>query len=197
MRHLRRLISWLAAGTLLLAAPPGHLHAETRPLDLERSTLTLFVFKSGLFSAFADNHTIRAPLAKGTISADPPLSVETTVRSADLRVLDPDLSASKRAEVQARMLGPEVLDTQKYSEISFASTHIEPSGQDRWRVAGQLTIHGQTKPVTFGAMREKDVYRGSFTIKQRDFGITPITVAGGTVKVKDELRIEFAIAATQ
>jgi len=136
-------------------------------------------------------------LAKGTISADPPLSVETTVRSADLRVLDPDLSASKRAEVQARMLGPEVLDTDKYSEISFVSTQVEPSGQNRWKVAGRLTIHGQTKPVTFGAMREKDVYRGSFTIKQRDFGITPITVAGGTVKVKDELRIEFAIAATQ
>jgi hypothetical protein len=32
------------------------------------------------------------------------------------------------------------------------------------------------------------------TLKQTDFGITPVTVAGGTVKVKDEVKIEFEIA---
>ena len=31
------------------------------------------------------------------------------------------------------------------------------------------------------------------SIKQRDYGITPISIAGGTVKVKDELAIEFEI----
>jgi hypothetical protein len=32
------------------------------------------------------------------------------------------------------------------------------------------------------------------TLKQTDFGITPVTVVGGTVKVKDEVKIEFEIA---
>lgn len=32
-------------------------------------------------------------------------------------------------------------------------------------------------------------------LKQRDFGITPVTVAGGTVKVKDELKIDLDISA--
>jgi len=32
-------------------------------------------------------------------------------------------------------------------------------------------------------------------LKQRDFGIAPISIAGGTVKVKDEVLIEFEIAA--
>ena len=36
-------------------------------------------------------------------------------------------------------------------------------------------------------------YRGSADLKQKDFGITPITVGGGAVKVKDELRVEFDI----
>jgi len=32
-------------------------------------------------------------------------------------------------------------------------------------------------------------------LKQTDFGIKPVTIAGGTVKVKDELTIEFDIVA--
>jgi hypothetical protein len=36
-------------------------------------------------------------------------------------------------------------------------------------------------------------YHGSAVLKQRDFGITPIRIAGGSVKVKDEVRVEFDI----
>jgi hypothetical protein len=39
-------------------------------------------------------------------------------------------------------------------------------------------------------------YVGRFALKQRDFGITPVSIAGGTVRVKDELKIEFDILAT-
>jgi hypothetical protein len=38
-------------------------------------------------------------------------------------------------------------------------------------------------------------YRGIADLKQKDFGITPVTVAGGAVKVKNELRIEFGIVS--
>jgi MOSC domain-containing protein YiiM len=40
---------------------------------------------------------------------------------------------------------------------------------------------------------ENGHYLGSATVKQQEFGITPITIAGGTVKVKDEVKIEFDI----
>ena len=36
------------------------LNAERRPIDTERSTLTVFAYKSGLFSAFADDHVVRS-----------------------------------------------------------------------------------------------------------------------------------------
>ena len=36
-------------------------------------------------------------------------------------------------------------------------------------------------------------YHGEVLIKQRDFGIEPIKVAGGAVKVKDELKVQFEI----
>ena len=167
--------------------------AESRQIDIEQSKLTVFVYKSGLFSAFADNHVIDGSITGGTISDAAPLSVAIDVRAGDLKVRDPDLSASKRAEVQMRMLGPEVLDTQKFPSIAFESTTVEAGGPDRWTVTGRLTIHGQTRPVTLPVSRANGRYRGSVMLKQRDFGITPISIAGGTVKVKDELSIEFEI----
>jgi len=200
-RSSRRARRWCRRGGLrgavlaaALAASASPLLAETRPINVNDSTLTVFVYKSGLFSAFADNHIVKAPIASGSISDAAPLSVELTVHSADLRVLDPDLSADKRADVQARMLSADVLDVAKYPEIVFASTAIESSGADRWNVTGRLTIHSRTRSITFPVARMNGRYRGEVTIKQRDFGIEPIRIAGGAVKVKDELKIQFDIA---
>jgi polyisoprenoid-binding protein YceI len=178
----------------ILAATAG-LRAESRPIDTARSTLTVFVYKSGMFSAFADDHVIRAPIASGSISAEAPLAVEVRVQAGTLKALDPKLAADKRADVQARMLGPEVLDSARYPDITFTSTAIEPAGADRWTVTGRLTIHGQTRPATFAVARRDGHYRGTAVLKQRDFGIQPISIVGGTVKVKDEIKVEFDIVA--
>ena len=168
---------------------------ETRPIDVERSTLTVFVYKSGLFSAFADDHVIRAPIAGGFISTDDPAGGKLNVRSATLTVLDPGLSAARRAEVQARMLGPEVLDSAAFPDIQFESTAVETTGTARWMVTGRLTVHGVTRSTTLPLTERDGHYRGSVALKQRDFGIEPISIVGGTVKVKDELKIEFDIVA--
>ena len=61
------LIATIACGLALPAAGS----AEERLIDTERSTVTVRVFKSGLFRAFADNHIIQAPLAEGSLD-DPP-----------------------------------------------------------------------------------------------------------------------------
>jgi polyisoprenoid-binding protein YceI len=187
---------FLAAVALTCAATTASsVGAETRPIDVEHSTLTVFVSKSGLFSGFADNHVISAPMAGGSISDESPLAVDLRVRAADLRVLDPGLSADKRSEVQARMLGSEVLDVATFPDIAFTSTTVAPAGTDRWNVTGRLTIHGQTRVITFLVVRANRRYRGEVLIKQRDFGIEPVKVAGGTVKVKDELKVQFDIAS--
>jgi hypothetical protein len=60
-------------------------------------------------------------------------------------------------------------------------------------VTGDLTLHGVTRSLTFPVTRREGHYRGTVSIRQRDFGIQPISIVGGTVKVKDELRIEFDI----
>ncbi len=173
---------------------PVALRAETRPINVEQSTLTVFVYKSGLFSAFADNHIIKAPIASGSMSEDAPLSVELTVHAGDLRALDPNLAPDRRADVQARMVSADVLDVARFPDITFTSTAIQPAGTDRWSVTGRLTIHGQARSITFPVARVNGRYQGEVAIKQRDFGIEPIRIAGGAVKVKDEMKVQFDIA---
>ncbi|MEO8257389.1 MAG: YceI family protein [Acidobacteriota bacterium] len=194
----RRSSGFAARGQALLLAlliGAAGLHGESRQIDTAQSTLTVFVYKSGLFSAFADDHVIDGLIAGGTIADTAPLSVAIEVRAGGLKVRDPKLSASRRAEVQMRMLGPEVLDTERFPLIAFASTAAAAAGPDRWMVTGGLTIHGVTRQVTFPVSRADGRWRGSVAIRQRDFGIMPISIAGGTVKVKDEITVRFDVIA--
>jgi polyisoprenoid-binding protein YceI len=191
-RRLSRLAVW--AFIVVWSSAVTRAAADTVPIDAEHSTVTVLVGKSGLFSAFADNHVISASIASGSISEQPPFSIDVKLRSGGLRVLDPGLAAEKRAEVQARMLGSDVLDAARFPDIAFASTTVEAAGTNRWNVKGRLSIHGQQRDITFPVVRANGRYRGQVVIKQRDFGIEPIKVAGGTVKVKDELTVQFDIA---
>jgi len=174
----------------LCAALPAR--AQSRVIDAQSSKLTVRVFKSGIFSAFAHDHEIAAPIAAGRVNETAP-SVELLIESRALRVLDPKLSEDKRAEVQRTMQGPEVLDVSKHPEIRFRSTSIEQAGAERWTVHGTLELHGQSHPLQFAVVRSGGLYRGAATLRQTQFGITPVKVAGGTVRVKDEIRIEFEI----
>ena len=191
-----RATTFAIVGIAMLSADAG-VAVDAQSIDVELSTLTVHVYKTGLFSAFADNHIIRAPIAGGRISEEGTRAVELTLKAAQMTVLDPGLSADKRAEVQARMRGPEVLDSERYPDIRFVSTRIAPEGADRWQVTGDLSLHGASRPLTFAVVRGDGRLRGTVSIRQRDFGIQPISIAGGTVKVKDELRIEFEIVGAK
>lgn len=99
------------------------------------------------------------------------------------------------------------LDTAKYPAITFKSTKITPGGQGEWKIAGDLTIHGITKPVTLNAEgptpEAKDPFgntrigaSATAKIKRSDFGLTwnPAVETGG-ILVGDDLKIELDISA--
>jgi len=175
-----------AAGAPSLAAP--------RAIDVSHSKITVYVTKQGLFSFLADNHVIAAPIAAGACDKARK-QIDLTVSAAKMLVLDPKLDAGRRAQVQSNMTGPQVLDVAKYPTIAFRSTSINESNANRWVVSGNLTLHGQTHPITF-QLRKLDANRfsGSVTIRQTAFGITPIKIAGGTVRVKDNVTVSFQVA---
>jgi polyisoprenoid-binding protein YceI len=175
--------------------PPAQTAAKSAQIDRQRSTMTVKVLKSGLFSAFGHNHEIRAPIISGSVITSGTPSVELRVDARRMEVLDPDVSTKDRAEVQKTMLSDAVLDSQRFPEIRFVSHAIEASGENRFRVSGELTLHGVTLPVVVRVEQRGDRYTGSATVKQSEFGIKPVTVAGGTVKVKDTVEIAFEIVA--
>ena len=166
--------------------------AGARDIDTQKSVLTVRVYKSGVFSAFAHDHEIRAPIQSGSFD-EQKRTVEFKVKSANLKVLDPDGSDSERSQVQHTMEGPKVLDPDKFPEISFHSTSIEAAGPGKWNVQGDLTLHGQTHPVKVEVQSASGHYRGSARFRQTEFGMTPISIGGGSIKVKDEVRIEFDV----
>jgi polyisoprenoid-binding protein YceI len=188
-------ISSSRASAVLLAAAlaAGPALGGNRTIDPNRSTVTVHVGKSGVFSAFGDNHEIRAPIASGRVDDGPQPSVELTIDAKEMKVLDPDLAAGKRAEVQKRMLGPEVLDVEHHAEIRFRSKSVKAAGNGRWRVEGDLELRGRTAPLAFDVTAEGGRVKGTASVSQRAFGIKPISVAGGTVNVRDEVRIDFDI----
>jgi polyisoprenoid-binding protein YceI len=156
--------------------------------------MTVYVYKTGILAGLAHNHEIEAPISWGEVKDSDILSVEMRVDSTKLRVLDPEVSDGTRATIQATMQGAEVLDVNHFPEIHFRSTEVELSGADHWVIHGNLDLHGQTHPISFEVVLKDGLYQGTAMLKQTGFGITPVKIAGGTVKVKDEVKVAFSIA---
>jgi YceI-like domain len=191
----------VASGLLAIILGPWTDHVslfgQSHSIDVTKSSLKVRVFKSGLFSAFAHDHEIEASIDKGTISSSANPGVQLVVDARKMRVLDPEISGDKRSEIQRTMQSSSVLDSEHFPEISFQSTGVKNNGNDLWEVQGNLTLHGQVRPLVVTVTSRDGHYRGSASLKQSNFGISPIRIAGGTVKVKDEVKVEFDIVPAQ
>ncbi len=187
------------ASAKLAAAKPS-----SSGIDVEHSSITVHVLRGGVFGFTGDNHEIHAPISKGKLD-EAAGSIEFEIETAKMQVLDPKMDPAKRAQVQEKMLGPDVLDSAHYPLIQFTSTSVKAGKTGHWSVAGNLKLHGALRPVTLEVSEPADEvsaagghtkvrhYQGTTTLKQSLFGIKPVSVAGGTVKVKDELKIDFDI----
>ena len=70
-------------------------------------------------------------------------------------------------------------DVKKYSTITFTSTKVEHAGGQNYRVTGNLTLHGVSRPITFDVvyhgqrslMDSRTDLTAKTTINRRDFGL--------------------------
>jgi hypothetical protein len=186
MRH-----KGLLLGIGLLACFP--LFGQERAIDTQRSKITIHVGKSGLLSGAAHNHTVDAPIASGTIRESALPHIEFTVEAAKMTVEhDPKIDAKDQATIQTHMQDM-TLEAEKYPQIVFRSTRIEKLPSGEWKVDGDLTLHGVTKPVSLTVKQTGDEYTTHTVLKQTDFGIKPISIGGGVIKVKNEIELDFQI----
>ena len=183
-----RRILFVAAASLICVLSAN---AQQRAVDTQKSTMTIHVGKTGLFSGLGHEHEVRAPIHSGTAETGSRPAVEIRVNAAELRVIDKGESDTDRADVQTTMLGPDVLDSEHSREIVFKSTGADASGTGQWTLRGNLTLRGQTRPVTVQVTLKDGHYTGSATVKLTDFSIKPPGVAG--VRAKNEVRIDFDV----
>ena len=193
------LLRTIQVGAALLAALPLLAQDKTqeRVLDTQRSTITIHVGKSGLFSAAAHEHTINAPISSGTVRESTAPHIEFTVETAKMTVKpDARIDAKDQATIQTHM-EEMTLETKKFPEITFRSSRIERIAEGQWKVDGDLSLHGVTKPVSLTVKQTGDSWTTHTVLKQTDFGIKPISIGGGMIKVKNEVEIGFQIFAHQ
>jgi polyisoprenoid-binding protein YceI len=180
--------TFLAVAFLLSARPAT---AQQHNIDTQKSSLTIHVGKTGAFSGLGHEHEVRAPIHSGKAELGAHPAVEIHVDARALRVIGKDEPEKDRAQVQETMLGPEVLDSGQHHEIVFNSTGAESAGEGRWTLRGNLTLRGQTHPVTAQVALKDGHYTGETTVKLTDFGIKPPGKPG--VRAKDEVKIVFDV----
>jgi len=169
--------------------------AQDVAIDLQRSTITIHVGKAGLLSVAGHDHTISAPISSGAIRESTPPHVEFTIETAKMTVMpDPKVDGKTQAQIQKDM-EEMTLETGKYPQITFRSSRVDKQAEGQWKVEGDLALHGVTKSLVLTVKRAREAYTARTTLKQTDFGIKPISVGGGTIKVKDQVEIEFTIFA--
>lgn len=183
---------------------PTRVAARYR-IDASQSRFTVRAFAGGLFSALAHDHTIAIREFDGetdfTYGTVEPASLQMTIKAGSLAVTD-KISTNDRQKIESTMRD-EVLEVSKYPDITFRSSEVNATktgeGQYQARIQGEITLHGVARPLTINAQLgfgDRVLHaKGAFSLKQSSFGIKPVSVAGGTIKVKDELKFTFDILA--
>ena len=150
-----------------------------------------------MLSAAAHDHTINAPISSGTIRESTAPHIEFSVETAKMTVKpDARIDAEDQATIQTHM-EEMTLETKKFPEITFRSSRIERIADGQWKVDGDLSLHGVTKPVSLTVKQTGDFWTTHTVLKQTDFGIKPISIGGGMIKVKNEVEIDFQIFVSQ
>lgn len=174
-------------------------------INSSRSEFTVQAFAAGLLSFAGHSPTFavrryggKIQFASGSQKVD---SLLIAVQADSLVLLD-DVNDADAVEIKST-LDEEVLETARFPEIVFVSRDISLeriSGNLFYVQAnGYLSLHGETRQKTIEAEAEINGENiravGKFTLCQSDFNIKQVKALGGTLKVKDEVKVSFDIKA--
>jgi polyisoprenoid-binding protein YceI len=142
---------------------------------------------------------------KGTVTYDPD-SLAASGITADIDVSTINTQDEGR---DAHLKGADFFETEKYPTMKFVSKQIEKIGDGEFRVTGDLTLHGVTKPVVLSidevAPESKDPWgniriaaSAKGKINRKDFGLTwSAPLEAGGVVVGDDVKIELDVQAVK
>ena len=180
---------------LALAALATPLYADTWQIDPAHTTIEFSVRHmmisnvSGLFTKFSGT-------AEGDPKAPAQGSVKVTIDAASIDTREP-----KRDE---HLKSPDFLDVAKYPTITFVSKKVEAAGGGKFKVTGDLTLHGVTKevvldvdevtgPVQMGPATRAGAH-ATTTINRKDYGINfDKTMDSGGLLVGNEIKVDVSV----
>lgn len=187
------------------SAPRRGLSTIRYAFDPTVSRFTVQAFAAGLLSSFGHNPTIGLRDFQGTVEfvsgTYENTRIHMKVNTSRCEVLD-QLKTSDREKIEREMYGV-VLKADRYPCAIFESNQVEMrsamTNPFAVQVKGELTLCGVTRRHMFGArvsnLESSLRIAGEFALRQSNYGIKPVSLAGGIFKLKDELKFQFEIIA--
>jgi polyisoprenoid-binding protein YceI len=167
--------------------------AGSYKLGPDNATLRVKTGRHGAAAKAGHDLVIEVKSWEGTLVVDDDpaaSSVSLTADATSLHVLEgvgglQALGDDDKADIR-KTIDKDVL---KKKAISFQSSSVS-GGDAGLTVKGDLEMGGKTKPVDFVLTGDDGSIKGSATIKQKDWGISPYSALFGALKVNDEVTVE-------
>jgi len=194
--------SWISKTAIAMAivvALPVLVHADTWQIDSSHTSVEFTVRHMMISNVKGQfQKTTGTITANGNDPASEKIDVTIDASSVDTRVERRD----------AHLKSPDFLDVAKYPTITFKSTKVEADGPNKWKMTGDLTVHGVTKPVVLDVegsgppiqvMGNTRAGASATTkINRSDFGLTwNKALETGGVLVGDEVAISIDVEAVK
>jgi polyisoprenoid-binding protein YceI len=174
-------------------------------IDADASRITVRPFASGAPSGLAQNPTLtireltgQARLVPGTLDG---ASIQIRIKAPSLAVTE-EIGEQERAAIE-HVLHRDILESEKYPEIVFSTSKVSASkaadGHYWINLLGDLRLHGvaRSEPVAAQVVVARDALfvRGELTVAPSAYQIRPVALAGGALRLKDEVKCVFDIVA--
>jgi polyisoprenoid-binding protein YceI len=111
-------------------------------------------------------------------------SLKVQEGTGGMQALDDDDKASIEQTIDDEVL--------RRDQITFRSADVAPDGDGRLRVAGELTMLGQTAPLTLDIALADGTLTAGGVVRQTAFGMKPYSALFGALKVADEVRVSLS-----
>jgi polyisoprenoid-binding protein YceI len=173
--------------------------------DATASRFTVQAFATGMLSVFGHHPTIGIRDYEAEIQFVPETfenaRVHVKVQTAALEVLD-EMKRDDRQKLEQEMFD-QVLDVNHFPTAVYESKEITVQKLSdtllQARVTGELSFHGVTQAHSFDGrvtpMGTMLRISGEFPLRQSDYGVKPVSFAGGALRLKDEVKFKFELVA--